>query len=343
MKHTLVKITLWILTLSLLTGMLTACGDGGTPSSSSSASVVEDKGPIPVVLDTYPGIDDSFAMALAASSDKLDLKAVTAVQGNVPLALTSKNSLALAGYLGLACPVAKGAETPLKKKAATAENYHGASGLGNAKLPDPTASLDARPAWDVIYDCAKENSGRLVIVAVGPLTNIATTIQKHPDIKKMVKKIVIMGGSATAGNATEYAEFNIYNDPDAAKIVFDSGIPMAMMGLDGTNDADYTVSELLDMYTDKSAVYDLFKGITDYLYKSGRSRMTLYDFVAVSWLIDPSVEATYQAEVAVTTDGAQAGKTTVTKKSGGHVTVAETLNKDELTKVLKEMFRHYEK
>lgn len=139
----------------------------------------------PIIIDTDPGIDDSIAIITLAGSDNVEIKAITTTHGNVGLEGTTENALKLCELLNLDCPVAKGANKPMIVPAKGASDVHGSNGLGGHILPDPVKKPEEKAAWDVIYNIAKEEKGELVLVALGPLTNIALTLMKYPDFAKI--------------------------------------------------------------------------------------------------------------------------------------------------------------
>ena len=197
--------------------------------------------PRKIVIDTDPGQDDAVAILLAlASPAELDVLGVTVVAGNVPLPLTQKNAR-------IVCELARkpdmkvfaGCDAPLSRKLVTAEHVHGKTGLDGPVMPDPTMPLQDQHAVDYIIDTLRrEPSGTVTLCPLGPLTNIATAFERAPDIAARVQEIVLMGGAYfQVGNITPAAEFNIYVDPEAAKIVFGAGVPIVVMPLDVTHKA----------------------------------------------------------------------------------------------------------
>lgn len=193
-----------------------------------------------IIIDTDPGQDDAVATLLALASPELEVLGITAVAGNVPLPLTQKNALIvceLAGRHDMA--VYAGCDAPLSRKLVTAEHVHGKTGLDGPQLPTPKMSLQETHAVDFIIDTLRSHdAGTVTLCPLGPLTNIATAFQKAPDIVEKVQEIVLMGGAYfEVGNITPAAEFNIYVDPDAAEIVFKSGVPIVVMPLDVTHKA----------------------------------------------------------------------------------------------------------
>src|ERR1700734_4541939 len=188
-----------------------------------------------IIIDTDPGIDDAMAIFLALRSPGLKVEAITPVAGNAPLDLTLPNALRL---LEIAkrrdIPVAAGASHPLVRRLATAGHVHGVNGLAGVEFPEPRIKPVHDTAPDLIRHIVREDPHEITIVAIGPLTNIALALRADPELAAMIPAIVIMGGSLSGGNMTPAAEFNFYVDPEAARIVFDAGIPLTMVGLNVT-------------------------------------------------------------------------------------------------------------
>jgi purine nucleosidase len=188
-----------------------------------------------ILLDCDPGIDDALAIAFACGHPGLDLRAVTTVAGNVPLARTTVNALSVLELAGRPdVPVAAGSLGPLLQPLADARSVHGESGLGKARLPPPGRSPVAAHAIDLMIETVGAAPGEITLIATGPLTNIALALRRHPALAGQVAGFVIMGGSAGRGNVTPAAEFNIATDPEAAAIVFAAGWQVTMTGLDVT-------------------------------------------------------------------------------------------------------------
>ncbi|WP_415920604.1 nucleoside hydrolase [Tateyamaria sp. SN6-1] len=197
--------------------------------------------PRKIIIDTDPGQDDAVAILLAlASPEELDIVGITAVAGNVPLDLTSKNARIICELAGKTdVPVYAGCDRPLGRDLVTAEHVHGKTGLDGPDLPDPVMALQDGHAVDFIIDTLRSaEPASITLCPLGPLTNIATALQRAPEIAGAVQEIVLMGGAYfEVGNITPAAEFNIYVDPEAADIVFKSGIDIVVMSLDVTHKA----------------------------------------------------------------------------------------------------------
>ncbi len=194
-----------------------------------------------IIIDTDPGQDDAVAILLAlASPEEIEVLGITAVAGNVPLHLTEKNARIVCELAGRTdVPVYAGCDAPLERPLVTAEHVHGKTGLDGPDLPDPTMALAEGHGVDFIIDTLRaEPAGTVTLCPLGPLTNIAQAFNKAPDIIEKVQEIVLMGGAYfEVGNITPAAEFNIYVDPEAAKIVFGAGCPITVMPLDVTHKA----------------------------------------------------------------------------------------------------------
>ena len=196
--------------------------------------------PRPIIIDTDPGQDDALAILAALAAPELEVLGITAVAGNVPLALTSINALKICELAGrLDVPVFAGCESPLQRSLVTAENVHGQTGIDGADLAEPKGSLQPQNAVDWIADIlAASQEKEITICPVGPMTNIASVLQTHPELSRNIREIVCMGGGFFAGgNTTPVAEFNVFVDPEAAQTVLHCGAPVTMLPLDATHKA----------------------------------------------------------------------------------------------------------
>jgi inosine-uridine nucleoside N-ribohydrolase len=187
-----------------------------------------------------PGIDDALALILALESPEVQVLGITTVAGNAPVEMTSANARCILEFLGEgSIPVAMGAANPLNHPLEDALSYHGPDGLGNCNLPPPKLSLYPAKAWDLIARLVLDAPGELTLLATGPLTNVAYAFEMHPDLPELLARLVLMGGAydltpCGKGNRTPFAEFNIWQDPEAAHIVFNSGADIFAVGLDVT-------------------------------------------------------------------------------------------------------------
>ncbi len=191
----------------------------------------------PIVIDCDPGTDDAVALLLAfAAADALDVRAVTTVAGNVSAAQTLANALKIRELAGREdVPVHGGCAAPLIGVGGTATEIHGDDGLGGLDLPAPAGTAASAHAVDALIRAIEDRPGAITILAVGPLTNLALALAKRRDLVPEIRRIVLMGGAVGAGNVTPHAEFNVHVDPHAARVVFEAGAPVVMIGLDVTH------------------------------------------------------------------------------------------------------------
>lgn len=239
------------------------------------------------VIDCDPGIDDSFALLLAMKH--LDLLGITAVGGNTGLDNTSRNARFLTELAGRTdIPVYAGYDAPLLERSERAEHVHGIRGLGTVEISEPKKKLESEHATDFLIRTFMEERADVNLTALGPLTNVAQAILKKPALKKRIPEIVLMGGSVTGGNANACAEFNIYADPEAAKIVFQSGIPIKMAGLNLCRQNSMTPKDVETIRRIPNSVAQFASEILDFSVR-GSSRAELCDACAVAWLIDPDI------------------------------------------------------
>ena len=250
-----------------------------------------------IIIDTDPGQDDAVAILLALASPELDLLGLTAVAGNVPLALTEKNARIVCELADRAdIPVFAGADTPLNRKLVTAEHVHGKTGLDGPQLPDPTMPLQPTHAVDFLIDTLRqEPEGEVTLLPIGPLTNIAMAFERAPDIIGKVAEIVLMGGAYfEVGNITPAAEFNIYVDPEAAEIVFRSGVPLTVMPLDVTHKALTTRPRVEAFRSLGTRTGEMVAAWTDFFErfdkeKYGSEGAPLHDPCTVAYLLEPDL------------------------------------------------------
>lgn len=194
---------------------------------------------IPVIIDCDPGIDDTVALAVAFAQPQFDILAVCAVAGNVSVDKTATNARAVLATIGSKCPIYRGAEGPLLPgRVIEAPDVHGVSGLGNFTMPvEELNPLEEESAVAAMHRIISASADKVTIIAIGPLTNLALLFRTYPKVKDNVELISLMGGGLYTGNHTAAAEFNILADPEAADIVYNSGVPIIMAGLDVTHKA----------------------------------------------------------------------------------------------------------
>lgn len=269
-----------------------------------------------VVLDCDPGHDDALAIVLAARHPGIDLRAITTVAGNQTLAKTTLNArrmCTVAGIVGV--PIAAGCERPLVQEAVIAEGIHGETGLDGPDFPEPTVEADPRGALEVAGEVLREPT---TIIATGPLTNVATLLQRQTE---NVQRVVLMGGSTGRGNMAPLAEFNVLADPEAADVVFRSGVPITMCGLDVTHQALAT-DEVLRRIAAKDSplarvchqLLTFFAGT--YREVFGFEAPPVHDPVAVAAVIDPTIISVRSVNVEIELTGTYTRGATVVDLHG---------------------------
>ncbi len=294
-----------------------------------------------IILDCDPGIDDALAIAFAHGHPGLDLVGVTTVAGNVGLAATTANALAVCEFIGAAgTPVTAGCAGPLLRPALDARQVHGDSGLGGAALPPPAARPAAGHAVDYIIDTAAAAPGEITLVATGPLTNIALAVRREPRLADWVREFVIMGGSAGRGNVTPAAEYNIWADPEAAAAVFRAGWTVTMLGLDVTLRTGATETVLQRMSELGRLGTELLRpALEQYRSVSEPGGPPVHDVCAVAWVAQPDLFGLVPARVQVELAGQLTAGMTVTdfdipgEVDGGNAQVAMRIDVEEFWNV----------
>lgn len=260
-----------------------------------------------VILDCDPGHDDAIAMLLAARSPALEVRAITVVAGNQTLPKTLNNALRVCSFAGIRdIPIAAGMDRPLVREQVIAGNIHGESGLDGPALGPPALQPVLVHAVDLIIQEVLSAPGEITLIPTGPLTNIATALRREPALAAKIAGIVLMGGAVAMGNVTPAAEFNIFADPEAAHIVFTSGVPLTMVGLDVTHQSSPGPRERERIRAVGNPVAKLvdellaFFGQT-YLDRFGFEGPPIHDAVAVAAVIEPDIVRTKYANVVVET------------------------------------------
>jgi purine nucleosidase len=264
----------------------------------------------PVVIDCDPGVDDAIALLWALASP-LDLRAVTVVAGNVPLAFTAANArrvVTLAGRGDVA--VHAGCPRPLVERLETAAHVHGESGLDGAELPPAEVELAPGHAVDRLVELAHAHD-QLTLCAIGPLTNLAMALVKDPAIAPRLARIVLMGGAIGGGNVTPSAEFNFYVDPHAANVVFESGVSIVMLGLDVTEQVRPTPPRLERLRALDNAAGRTVAGMLGHYAARAADGGALHDPLAVGYLLAPELFDGHDAFVEIATDGLCRGRSVV--------------------------------
>lgn len=262
---------------------------------------------LPIIIDCDPGHDDAIALLLAFSSDYLDVKGVTVTGGNQTLVKTLQNAKNVLDYAKVKVDIAPGLDKPLFRDLEVAPEVHGESGLDGPVLPVSDYESHELNAIDYIYESARNLGEKLTIVATGPLTNIGALFATYPDVKKYIDKVCIMGGSVIGGNWTPGAEFNILVDPEAASIVFNSGVPLVMAGLDVTHKALVYEEEIEKIRSINSKVAVMVAELLDFFYlfhkEQGFKGSPLHDPCPIGYLINPDIFETKDFYIDIETEG----------------------------------------
>lgn len=304
---------------------------------------------IPVWIDCDTGVDDAIAIMLAHALPELQLVGLSAVAGNSPLSNTFPNTRRIVHLVGAAYPVYPGAEKPLIRKLQIAGAFHGENGLGDVELPLPDTAPETTPAWDALYEAAKQAPGELRLVATGPLTNVAIALSKYPDLASLLHSISLMGGAAAGGNVTPAAEFNIYDDPEAAQIVFKCGAPVVMCGLDVTMQAELRPDDWDEMAAFGNRCGALVRDILQCSWRTirtiGLTGVAQHDSCPVMYLAHPELFAGEMAGVYIETQGVITRGKTITdlhsdkKFDKKNALVLLKLDREAFMKILKDCVR----
>ena len=274
-----------------------------------------------VIIDTDPGTDDAMAILLALNSPEFKVDALTVVPGNVEAAQGLENALKLVSLAGRCdVVVAGGAKHPLNQKLITAQYWHGKNGLGDIELPAPKCKADARFAPDLIIEMIHKYPHEITLIPIGPLTNIALAVSKDPSIAGLVKDIVIMGGSIGGGNVNGAAEANIYNDPEAAQMVFNAGWMVTMVGSDVGERTEFGQDYVKVLQSSHGPQIDFVAKIAEFCVgrgeANGYSGAAMYDPLAVGIARDPALGTFKEMHVDVETRGEFTRGETVANRNG---------------------------
>lgn len=300
----------------------------------------------PIIIDTDPGIDDVVAISAALFAEQLDVRLMTTVAGNVGIDRTTQNALDLVAFFNKNVPVAEGATEPMVNEPRTAKAVHGESGVGQFQFPEKAGSdkLLEEPAIAAMRKEIMASDEPITLVAIGPLTNIALLFKVFPETKQHVREIVLMGGAFEGGNATPVAEFNIYADPHAAKVVFESGLPVVMCGLDATRKTSVPWDDIvwLKEHTGKAGdmVYTMME---QYIHAYSKEGITIHDLCTILYLTNPTIFSTEQAEVRVVTDGEATGCTVTHFQEAGNVSVCVDADKEAVRTAFASIFQEIDK
>ncbi len=299
-----------------------------------------------VIIDTDPGVDDALALLFAMRSPELTIDAITAVAGNVPLWLTLPNALRMVEIAGRTdIPIAPGADEPLARKLVTAAYVHRNNGLDGVEFSTPVTKPARETAVEIVHRIASGTPGEVPIIALGPLTNVATALRAYPALRKQIREIVLMGGSLSGGNITPAAEFNIYVDPEAASIVFNSGVPLTMVGLDVTQKCILTEDHVKRLEPGQDAICRAAARITRNALErarkatwAGGSGPVMHDPLAVAAFIDKTIVSLKNYFVAVETQGLLTAGETLGYKRAPVRQSAPFMNSSATTEVIRPDF-----
>lgn len=263
--------------------------------------------PIPIVLDCDPGHDDAIALLLAHTSPKLKILGITTSCGNQTVEKTTRNALRICTLLGIAPPLARGCARPLVEPPMNAPSVHGESGLDGPALPEPNFAPVPQSAVALTARLLRESPEKVTLVSTGPMTNTAALLLAHPELKDKIARISLMGGGIAHGNWTPAAEFNILADPEAAQIVFSSGLPILMAGLDVTEQALIYPEDIVRIRAlgnpVASVVADWLDFFSIFHRNLGYTGAPLHDPVAVAALIAPELFDIRPMHVEIETEG----------------------------------------
>ncbi len=290
--------------------------------------------PIRAILDVDTGVDDAMAIALAVAAPTIDLIGVTTVAGNVELEHTTRNTLRVLDFVGATrVPVYRGMSRPMDRPLFTAAHVHGSDGLGGADIPDSRRTVEALSAPQYLIDAARNAPGALTFIFVGPLTNLAVAVALEPELPRLVKRLVIMGGAfRVPGNTTPSAEFNIYADPEAAAQVLEAGFDATWVGLDVTMHAAFTRAQWDALEGETAPNAQIVRKAGAQMFVAfNRPLNHLHDPLAVAVAADPKLVDAPEERAMIETGGKYAaGQTILTRPGrpeGGFATkVAKTVD-----------------
>lgn len=270
-----------------------------------------------IILDTDPGIDDAVMISTALNEPNLDVALITTVAGNVTVDKTTKNALTLVDFFNKNVPVAAGASEPLLKKFEDAARIHGESGMAGYDFPAPTSRPLAKSAVQALRDTIMASPEPITLIPTGAYTNIALLLREYPEVKPKIKEIIAMGGTLGRGNMTSAAEFNVFTDPHAAAIVYNSGIPLVMVGLDVT-----LTGRITDETTAKVAKLGragaMLSAILGHDFDHDETGTAVHDLQTIFYLLHPEAFQTKDLWVDVVLSGPAIGETVADIRGAYH-------------------------
>lgn len=301
---------------------------------------------INIWIDTDPGIDDALALAMAAASKKqIHVIGISSCGGNSSLETVTENALRLSSFLGLDdAVVVRGAAVPLVRKKRDAEAVHGANGLGNVEIPETDKKAIEESPFLAIRNKIMEVEGKITFVTLAPLTNVATLLRAFPELKNKIEKIVMMGGSAGPGNDTPYAEFNIWGDPEAAHIVYNSGLPIVMCGLDVTTICGMTREAVADLVASDDELLNIYGRMMDFEFNQpyyiNEPLLGIHDATTILYLRFPELFGGVQSTVKVDcSERETVGQTVCTEDPNGNVLLLNQVDQPKLMATVIEMLK----
>lgn len=305
---------------------------------------------IPVILDGDPGHDDAISWVLANASPMLDIRAITSVCGNQTIEKTTYNALRICALVGLRVPLAQGREKPLFAPRMNAPSVHGQSGLDGPTLPEPEFEPEKMDACTLMAKTISESDEPITLISTGPLTNVAALMLAYPELKAKIARISMMGGGIAYGNWTPAAEFNILVDPEAADIVFRSGVPITMAGLDVTERALVFPEDFERIRAVGNEVSRVMAEWLEFFYRFHRERgytgAPVHDAVAVAWLAKSEIFTTKDMYVQIETTGDFCRGMTVGDRLGvlkkpANVKVILDVDREAFVELLVDAAKHY--
>ena len=304
-----------------------------------------------IILDCDPGHDDAITMLMAYIHPNIDLLGITIVSGNQTLEKTVKNGLSVAQHLNMDVKIYSGASEPLVRERVVADNVHGETGMDGPVFDTLNREPEDKRAVQFIIDTLLDSEGDITLVPNGPLTNIALAMKLEPSITSKIKEIVLMGGAYGNGNFTPSAEFNIFADPEAAHIVFKSGVPIVMMGLDVTNKTLCTPEIIKRMESTNNKAGQLFSDLMNFTLKTqfqefGLEAGPLHDATTIGYLVNKDLFEVQDMYVEIDINrGPSYGRTVYDEsdvlKKEHNVKVAKNVKVDEFFDLVYECIRMY--
>ncbi len=305
---------------------------------------------IPIIMDCDPGHDDAIALLMAFASDAFDIKGVTITGGNQTLAKTLNNARKVLSFAGKTARIAAGSDKPILRELEVAPQVHGETGLDGPVLPESDLPVEPMHAIELMKEICDQSPESVTLIATGPLTNVGTFLSIYPECKANIKQIAIMGGSMIGGNWTSSAEFNILVDPEAADIVFSSGIPIIMAGLDVTHKALIYEEDVERIRAIGKKVSTMVAELLDFFMKFHKSMgyhgAPLHDACAVAYLLKPEIFIGQDYYVEIETKGEFTTGSTVVDQFNRYKKKANTkvlldLDRQAFVDLLVDLVNHY--